>query len=167
MVTKATATKYNLTSIGDLSSVAGQLTFGAAPEWQTQAYGAPALKSLYNVVFGTFKALDAGGPLTENALKNGQIDAGDIYTTDPLVASEGWVALQDPKNEFVAQNVVPLINKAKATPTITAALNAVSAKLDTATLGRPGREGRDREAGSGDGGQHLAEVGRARLASFD
>jgi osmoprotectant transport system substrate-binding protein len=134
VVTKATATKYNLTSIGDLSSVAGQLTFGAAPEWQTQAYGAPALKSLYNVVFGTFKALDAGGPLTENALKNGQIDAGDIYTTDPLVASEGWVALQDPKNEFVAQNVVPLINKSKATPTITAALNAVSAKLDTATL---------------------------------
>jgi osmoprotectant transport system substrate-binding protein len=134
VVTKATAAKYNLTSIADLAPVASQLTFGAAPEWQTQAYGAPALKSLYNVVFGTFKALDAGGPLTENALKNGQIDAGDIYTTDPLVASEGWVALQDPKNEFVAQNVVPLINKAKATPTITAALNAVSAKLDTATL---------------------------------
>ena len=98
------------------------------------AYGAPALKSLYGVMFGTFKALDAGGPLTENALKNGQIDAGDIYTTDPLVASEGWVALDDPKNEFVAQNVVPLINKSKVTPTISAALNAVSAKLDTATL---------------------------------
>jgi osmoprotectant transport system substrate-binding protein len=134
VVTKATATKYNLKSIADLSAVAGQLTFGAAPEWQTQAYGAPALKSLYNVVFGTFKALDAGGPLTENALKNGQIDAGDIYTTDPLVASEGWVALDDPKNEFVAQNVVPLINKSKVTPTISAALNALSAKLDTATL---------------------------------
>ncbi len=134
VVTKATASKYNLTSIGDLASVASKLTFGAAPEWQTQAYGAPALKSLYNVVFGTFKPLDAGGPLTDNALKNGQIDAGDVYTTDPLVASEGWVALQDPKNEFVAQNVVPLINKSKATPTVTAALNAVSAKLDTATL---------------------------------
>jgi osmoprotectant transport system substrate-binding protein len=134
VVTKATATKYHLTSIADLASVASHLTFGAGPEWQTQAYGAPALKSLYGVVFGTFKALDAGGPLTENALKNGQIDAGDIFTTDPLVVSQGWVALDDPKNEFVAQNVVPLINKSKATPTITAALNAVSAKLDTATL---------------------------------
>jgi osmoprotectant transport system substrate-binding protein len=134
VVTKATADKYNLKTIADLAAVAGKLTFGAAPEWQTEAYGAPALKSLYNVVFGTFKALDAGGPLTENALKNGQIDAGDIYTTDPLVASEGWVALEDPKNEFVAQNVVPLINKSKVTPTISDALNAVSAKLDTATL---------------------------------
>jgi osmoprotectant transport system substrate-binding protein len=134
VVTKATADKYKLTSIADLAPVAGQLTFGAAPEWQTQAYGAPALKSLYGVTFGTFKSLDAGGPLTENALKNGQIDAGDIYTTDPLVSTEGWIALTDPKNEFVAQNVVPLISKAKATPTVTAALNAVSAKLDTPTL---------------------------------
>jgi osmoprotectant transport system substrate-binding protein len=134
VVTQATATKYKLTSIADLASVASSLTFGAAPEWQTQAYGAPALKSLYNVTFGTFKSLDAGGPLTENALKNGQIDAGDIYTTDPLVSTEHWVALTDPKNEFVAQNVVPLISKAKATPTVTSALNAVSAKLDTATL---------------------------------
>jgi osmoprotectant transport system substrate-binding protein len=134
VVTKATATKYNLTSIGDLAPVAGQLTFGASPEWQTNSFGAPALKSIYGVVFGTFKSLDAGGPLTENALKNGQIDAADIYTTDPLVESEGWVALADPKNEFVAQNVVPLINKTKATATVTAALNAVSAKLDTAAL---------------------------------
>ena len=36
VVTKATAAKYNLKSIADLASVAGQLTFGAAPEWQTR-----------------------------------------------------------------------------------------------------------------------------------
>jgi osmoprotectant transport system substrate-binding protein len=134
VVTQATATKYNLKSIGDLAAVASNLTFGAAPEWQTQAYGAPALKTLYNVTFGTFKALDSGGPLTENALKNGQIDAGDIYTTDPFFTANNWVALDDPKNEFIAQNVVPLIAKSKVTPTISDALNAVSAKLDTATL---------------------------------
>ena len=42
--------------------------------------------------------------------------------------------LEDPKNLFAAQNIVPLISAAVATPEVTAALDAVSAKLDTATL---------------------------------
>jgi osmoprotectant transport system substrate-binding protein len=134
VVSKDTAAKYNLKTIADLAPVAGQLTLGAAPEFQTVADGVPALKSLYGVTFGTFKPLDAGGPLTINALKNGQIDAGDIFSTDPSVAANGFVVLDDPKNEFAAQNVLPLISKSKVTPTITSALNAVSAKLDTATL---------------------------------
>ena len=44
------------------------------------------------------------------------------------------VALEDPKNMYAAQNVVPLITKSKSNATIEGALNAVSAKLDTATL---------------------------------
>jgi osmoprotectant transport system substrate-binding protein len=134
VVTTATATKYNLKSIADLKPVAGSLTMGAAPEFATVADGIPALKSVYGVVFGTFKPLDAGGPLTVNALKNGQIDAGDIFSTFPDMAADGFVALQDPKGEFAAQNLLPLISTAKATPTVTAALNAVSAKLDQDAL---------------------------------
>jgi osmoprotectant transport system substrate-binding protein len=134
VVSQATATKYNLKTIADLAPVAGQLTLGAAPEFQTVADGIPALKSIYGVTFGTFKPLDAGGPLTINALKNGQIDAGDIFSTDPSVTADNFVVLDDPKNEFAAQNVLPLITKSKVTPTISAALNALSAKLDTTTL---------------------------------
>jgi len=44
------------------------------------------------------------------------------------------VVLDDPKHLFAAQNVVPLITKAKDNDTISQALNAVSAKLDTETL---------------------------------
>jgi osmoprotectant transport system substrate-binding protein len=134
VVSQATATKYNLKTIADLAPVAGQLTLGAAPEFQTVADGIPALKSIYGVTFGTVKPLDAGGPLTINALKNGQIDAGDIFSTDPSVTADNFVVLDDPKNEFAAQNVLPLITKSKVTPTISAALNALSAKLDTTTL---------------------------------
>lgn len=42
--------------------------------------------------------------------------------------------LDDPRGNFAAQNVVPLINSAKLTPTISETLNAVSARLDTQTL---------------------------------
>jgi osmoprotectant transport system substrate-binding protein len=134
VVTKATAAKYNLTSIGDLAAVESKITFGGPPEFKTRVDGLPGLKTNYNFVPKSFKSLDAGGPLTEAALKKGSIQAGDIFTTDPNITAEGWVILQDPKNQFAAQNVLPLINKAKASATVTAALNAVSAKLTTTVL---------------------------------
>jgi osmoprotectant transport system substrate-binding protein len=134
VVTKETADKYNLKSIADLQKVAGKLTFGGPPEIKTRADGLPGFKKHYNVVFGKFKSLDAGGPLSENALKNGQVDGADIFTTDPLITKNGWVVLEDPKNNFAAQNVLPLINTAKATDTVKTALNSVSAQLTTQDL---------------------------------
>jgi osmoprotectant transport system substrate-binding protein len=135
VVSKATATKYNLTSISDLKSVAGKLSIGGPPEWKTRQTGLPGLKAKYGVKFGKFLALDAGGPLTIQALKSGRVQAADVFTTDPNIAANGWVILQDPNNLFAAQNVLPLINSKKATDTVKTTLNAISAKLDTATLG--------------------------------
>jgi osmoprotectant transport system substrate-binding protein len=48
-----------------------------------------------------------------------------VFTTDPNIVANGWVALEDPKFLFAAQNVLPLINKAKASQHVTDALNAV------------------------------------------
>jgi osmoprotectant transport system substrate-binding protein len=135
VVTKATADKYALKSIADLQPHAKDLTLGGPPEWKTRPTGVPGLKKLYNLDFKTFRALDTGGPLTVQALKNGQVDAADLFTTDPSIAANGFVILDDPKHLFAAQNVVPLITKTKVTNTVSEALNGVSAKLDTATLG--------------------------------
>jgi osmoprotectant transport system substrate-binding protein len=135
VVTKGTATKLGLKSIADLQAHAKDLTLGGPPEWKTRPTGVPGLKKFYNLDFKNFLALDAGGPLSVQALKNGQVDAVNLFTTDPSIAANGFVILDDPKNLFAAQNVVPLITKSKVTPTISASLNAISAKLDTATLG--------------------------------
>ena len=134
VVSSQTAAKYKLTSIADLAPVAKDLVLGGPPEFKTRVDGVPGLASKYGVTFKEFKALDAGGPLTINALKSGQVQAADIFTTDPSIVVNGFVVLQDPKSLYTAQNVLPLINKAKVTPAITAALNGVSAKLDTKTL---------------------------------
>jgi len=135
VVTKDTANKYHLKSIADLQPHAKDLTLGGPPEWKTRPTGVPGLKKLYNLDFKSFRALDTGGPLTVQALKNGQVDAADLFTTDPSIAANSFVILDDPKHLFAAQNVVPLVTKAKVTDTMSSALNAVSAKLDTATLG--------------------------------
>jgi osmoprotectant transport system substrate-binding protein len=136
VVTKETAAKLNLKSISDLQSHAKDLTLGGPPEWKTRPTGVPGLKKVYNLEFKAFRPLDAGGPLSVQALKNGQVDAVNLFTTDPSIADNGFVILDDPKSLFAAQNVVPLITKSKVNPTITASLNAISAKLDTATLGQ-------------------------------
>jgi osmoprotectant transport system substrate-binding protein len=134
VVSKETADKYKLTSITDLVPVAKNVVFGGPPELKTRPTGLPGMKKIYGLEFKSFKSLDAGGPLTINALKKGQVQAADVFSTDPNIPANNWVVLEDPKFLFAAQNVVPLINKAKATPTVTDALNAVSAKLTTATL---------------------------------
>ncbi|HJQ07595.1 MAG TPA: ABC transporter substrate-binding protein [Nocardioides sp.] len=133
-VTRATAEKYHLTSIADLKPVAGQLTLGGPPEWKTRPTGVPGLARLYGVTFGSFRALDAGGPLSVQALKNGQVDAADLFSTDPNIPADDFVSLTDPQHLFAAQNVVPLIAKSKVTPVVSETLDKVSAALDTATL---------------------------------
>jgi osmoprotectant transport system substrate-binding protein len=133
-VTKSTAAKYKLTQIGDLKSVASKLTLGAPAQFKTRADGVPALKSVYDVVFGRFKSTQAGGTVTVNALKNGSIDAADIFSTDPAIIKNGFVALKDPKSMFAAQNIVPLFAQKVLTQPMKDAVDAVSAKLDTKTL---------------------------------
>jgi len=136
-ITKATADKYKLTSessIADLKDIAKDLIIGASPESQTRQQGLVGLKSVYGLEFKSFKALDAGGPLTRAALKKNTVQAADLFTTDPVIVKEKHVVLQDPKNLFGFENVQPLVYKSGLLSAGTAALNAVSAKLDTKAL---------------------------------
>ena len=68
------------------------------------------------------------------ALKDGTIQGADLFTTDPALVANDFVTLVDPKNNFPAQNVLPLMNKAKAVGAAAAALNGVSAKLSQKEL---------------------------------
>jgi osmoprotectant transport system substrate-binding protein len=133
VVTAATAQQYG-TSLAGYGPACGQLVFGGPSEFQARPDGLPGIAETYGCTFEEFRPLDTGGPLTVAALEDGTIQAADLFTTDPTIEDKGFVILEDPENNFAAQNVVPLINEAKATPEITAALNAVSAKLTTEGL---------------------------------
>jgi osmoprotectant transport system substrate-binding protein len=134
VVTKETADAHNLKSISDLAPLASAFVLGGPPEWATRPTGVPGLKEKYGLTFKEFKPLDVGGPLTVAALKNDTIQAGDLFTTDPAITANNFVVLEDPKNLIAAQNVLPLISTDKNSPAVTQVLDAVSAKLDTATL---------------------------------
>lgn len=116
------------------ATVASKLIMGGPPEFKTRADGLPGLTKNYGVTFGKYVVTDVGGPVTVNALKNGQIDAADLFSTDPSIAANGFVVLTDPKSNFAAQDVLPIIDKAKATDGVKTILNGISAKLTTTGL---------------------------------
>jgi osmoprotectant transport system substrate-binding protein len=133
-VTSQTASKYHLKSISDLKPVASKLVIGAGPEFKTRSQGIVGLKKEYGLSFKSFKSLDPGGPLTKAALKNGQIQVADIFSTDSSIVTDKLVVLDDPKNLFAAQNITPVIEKSKVKGDVASTINAVSAALNTKDL---------------------------------
>jgi osmoprotectant transport system substrate-binding protein len=133
-VTQATATKYHLTSIADLAPVAKDFVFGGPPEFKTRADGIPGLQKNYGLTFKSFSPLDTSGPITITALQSGKVQAADVFTTTPQIVTDHFVSLADPKNNFAAQNVTPLVYTKGVNSTIASTLNAVSAALTTEAL---------------------------------
>jgi osmoprotectant transport system substrate-binding protein len=133
-VTAATAAKYHLTSIADLTPYASKFSIGGPPEFKTRVDGLVGLKENYGLTFKSFVPLDESGPITLAALQDGKVQAADVFTTTPQIISDHLVSLTDPKFNFAAQNVIPLVYKPALTPTIESVLNAISAKLTTSAL---------------------------------
>lgn len=133
-VTKDTATKYNLSKLSDLAAVGGQLVLGGPPECPTRPFCQPGLENTYGVHFKSFKALDAGGPLTFAALANGSIQVGLVFSSDARIGPAGLVVLKDDKQLEQADAVVPILRQAVATDEVKKVINAISAKLSTDEL---------------------------------
>jgi osmoprotectant transport system substrate-binding protein len=133
-VTAATAAKYHLKTIADLGPYASSMVFGGPPEFKTRSDGLAGLKANYGLTFKSFDPLDESGPITLAALTSGKVQAADVFTTTPQIITDKLVSLEDPKFNFAAQNVIPLVYKPAMNPTIIATLNAISAKLNTSAL---------------------------------
>jgi osmoprotectant transport system substrate-binding protein len=134
-VPQATATKYSLTKLSDITpAIASQLVFGAGPECPTYKFCLPGLASVYGLHFKAVKTLDTDGPLTRAAFKNGSIQIGLVFTTDADLKGLGLVVLQDDKHMTAADNVVPVVRQAAASTEVTTVLNSIDGKLTTADL---------------------------------
>ena len=137
VVTAETAQKWNLKTIGDLAAHSAEVKFGAPSEFLNRTEGLPGLKAKYNldIAPSNFIAIsDGGGPATVRALVDGTVTAADIFTTSAAIPQNNQVVLQDPKNNFLAANVVPLVASQKMSDQLKTVLNAVSAKLTTEAL---------------------------------
>lgn len=135
VVTAETAEQYGLTSITDMAEVCDQLVLAATPEFAERAYGLEGLEQNYGCVPASFEPInDGGGPLTLQSLLDGNVDVADIFSTTPSIAENDLVVLEDPENNFIAQQVLPLTAKDRLPQEAVNALNELSSKLTTEDL---------------------------------
>ena len=107
-----------------------KLQYGGFPECQTRTTCFKGLTDIYGLANLTFVPLS--GISIYTALDGGKVDAGDVFTTDPQLASGKYTILTDTKHIFGFQNVAPIVSKKIVTAygaKFTKTVNAVSAKL--------------------------------------
>jgi osmoprotectant transport system substrate-binding protein len=126
-----TAQRFGLTTMTSLAAGAGQLVLGGPPECPQRPFCLTGLKSVYGIVFDDFEPLDTGGPQTVEALANDQVQIGLLFSTDPSIRANGFVPLVDDRGLQNAENLTPVIRTEKLDDEVRAALDGVSAKLDT------------------------------------
>jgi osmoprotectant transport system substrate-binding protein len=135
------AKKLGITTMSDLAkAIKGgkELTFACNSEFYARPDGLRPLQKQYGFEFsqGDVKRMDTG--LTYQALKDRQVDVALVFATDGRVPAFNFVLLKDDKGYFASYALTPVIRKATldANPALGPLLNALSAKLDAATMAR-------------------------------
>jgi osmoprotectant transport system substrate-binding protein len=89
-VTEAFATEYGVSTLTELGELcAGSATvLGGPPECPQRPFCQPGLEDTYGLTVGQFSTLDAGGPLTKQALRDGEISVGLVFSADAELGQE-------------------------------------------------------------------------------
>jgi osmoprotectant transport system substrate-binding protein len=86
-VTTAFADKYGVKTLSDLADkCTSGLVLGGPPECPDRPFCQPGLESKYGLAFDSFTALDAGGPLSKTALKQGKVALALVFSSDAALA---------------------------------------------------------------------------------
>jgi osmoprotectant transport system substrate-binding protein len=111
-VTEATARRYRLTTISDLSRVASQLTMYGPADCRRRDDCLRGLQRVYGLRFKKFVPID--NAQRHEVLTNGDADVSIVYTTDPQIARNKEVLLKDDKSMFPPYNSTFLMKRSVA-----------------------------------------------------
>jgi osmoprotectant transport system substrate-binding protein len=136
VVTKATASKYHLTTISSLKSVASKLILGGPAECPSNAGCLLGLQKTYGLKFASFKETDEAGPISVSDLQSNAVQVVELFSSDGNVVNNNFVALTDNKHLEAADYITPVIRTSVDTAGVARLINAVSAKLTTAQISK-------------------------------
>jgi osmoprotectant transport system substrate-binding protein len=159
-ISTTTAASLSVERLSDLTSFAPGMTFGGPAECEQRPLCLKGLEDVYGLHFKDYIPLDAGGPLTAQALRDGTIDIGLLFSSDPALRAGGLVDLLDDRDLQPSENVTPVVSQTALEsfgPGLADALNAVSALLRTSDL-------RELNAAMADGAS-AADVARGWLTA--
>jgi osmoprotectant transport system substrate-binding protein len=133
VVTQETSDELGLTTLSNLADAGQGLTLGAPADCETNAFCIPGLQEVYGVdLSANFQALETGA--IPDALEQGAIDVAVLFSTDAIIAENGWVLLEDDQDMLAADNIVPVVDDAVIDAygdEFTDRVNEISAALTT------------------------------------
>lgn len=86
-VTAEFSEQYGVTSLSELAANCTGISLGGPPECPERTFCQIGLDEAYGIDIAEFSALDAGGPLTKTAIRQGTIAVGLIFSSDGELAS--------------------------------------------------------------------------------
>jgi osmoprotectant transport system substrate-binding protein len=98
----------NLRTIADLQKLP-TFTLGARPEFEAREQGFAGLQSVYRLTNAKFVPIAIDARFV--ALDEGDVDAANVFSTDPQLASGDYQILEDTEELFANQHVALVVNE--------------------------------------------------------
>jgi osmoprotectant transport system substrate-binding protein len=127
-----------LSQLAERINTENDLTLASNAEWYARPDGLRPLQEHYGFKLSrdAVSRMDSG--LVYEALKNGDVEVGLVFATDGRIPAFDFVTLEDDKGYFPAYALAPVVRREvlENNPKIGELMNALSAKLDDATMAR-------------------------------
>lgn len=133
VVTQATAAKYEINSMTDLSDYCKKLTFGVTSKFNEKPYGLKALSEYYQCKPKAVKIFDDQTELSQ-ALASNEVQVADIYSASSQISQNAYKVLDDPAGIFIPQQIVPIMRVNELPSSAQNAVNTVSRQITTDDL---------------------------------
>lgn len=123
------AKQYNLKTISDLKSIEGIIKAGFTPEFPEREDGYLGIQKIYKIKF--FKVNIMQPELRYTAVKSGDINLVDAYSTDSELQKYDLTVLDDDKHVFPPYQGAPLLKKEtlEKYPELKGILNKLGGKI--------------------------------------
>lgn len=124
------AKESNLKSISDLKTIESKLKAGFTLEFSDREDGYKGIQKLYGLNLPSLITMEP--KLRYGAMKNGEINLVDAYSTDSELQRYNLIVLEDDKNLFPPYQGAPLLRAetAEEYPEIVEALNKLAGKIN-------------------------------------
>lgn len=134
VTTKAVADQNSIATLDDLAKITDGTVLGGPPGLMEEKYGPAALTAIYGIRFASYQPYPNSAQLADD-LGAGKIMVGAFTATDPVLAGDTFVRLEDPESIVLPENVTAVASSAFAgNAEAVAAIEAVHGALTTAEL---------------------------------
>jgi len=135
-VTQEFSEENSVLTLTDLGGLGEPVALAAAPDCPERPDCQLGLKSVYGIEVSNFEPLGFGTVQTKDALESGEVDLGQVGTSDGSLESLGLVVLEDDMDWQNAENLTPVVNSdfLAENPDVADSLNELSGVLTTEDL---------------------------------